>query len=260
MSLTGKVALVTGASAGIGRATALALTKEGADVALNYLGYDDSANEAAELIRGMGRKTLLLPVDVSDQAAVEEMVAQTVSRFGRIDILVTCAVYSDEESFWKANMAGFRRTIDVTMWGAYFALRAVTNRLIQQGQGGSIVIVGSPHAVVAVPKSMAYNMAKAATDQMARTAATELLSQRIRVNVVHPGWTDTPGERKYFSDETLTEAKSFMPWGRLAQPEEIARAIVFLVDPDSDYITGSTLTVDGGLALPWWSKRAEGGF
>jgi glucose 1-dehydrogenase len=260
MKLTGKVALVTGASVGIGRATALTLAKEGADVAVNYLGYDDSALATAEHIRGMGRKALLLPVDVSDQAAVENMVTHTVSELGRIDILITSAVYSDEEMFWNADMAGFRRTIDVTMWGAYFALRAVTNHLIKQGQGGSIVIVGSPHAIVAVPKSMAYNMAKAATDQMARSAATELLSHRIRVNIVHPGWTDTPGERKYFSEELLTEAKRFMPWGRLAQPEEIARAIVFLVDPDSDYITGSTLTIDGGLALPWWSKRADGGF
>ena len=116
MKLTGKVALVTGASAGIGWATALALAKEGADVALNYLGYDDSAKEAVELIRGIGRKTLLLPVDVSDQAAVENMVAQTVSEMGRIDVLVTCAVYSDEELFWEADMTGFRRTIDVTMW------------------------------------------------------------------------------------------------------------------------------------------------
>ena len=260
MKLTGKVALVTGASAGIGRATALALAKEGADVALNYLGYDELAHKAAEQIRGMGRKALLLPADVSDQSAVENMVMQTIAELGRIDILVTCAVYSDEELFWKADMAGFHRTIDVTMWGAFYALRAVTNHMIKQSQGGSIVIVSSPHAVVAVPRSMAYNMAKAATDQMARSAATELLPHRIRVNVLHPGWTDTPGERKYFSEEMLQQAKSFMPWGRLAQPEEIARAIAFLVDPDSDYITGSTLPIDGGLALPWWSKRAEGGF
>jgi glucose 1-dehydrogenase len=260
MKLTGKVALVTGASAGIGRATALALAKEGAHVALNYLGYEDAAEELAEQIQGLNRKALLLPADVADQQAVEQCVAQMLQEFGRIDILVTCAVYSDEELFWKADMNGFHRTIDVTMWGAFYALRAVTTYLIKQGQGGSIVIVGSPHAIVAVPKSMAYNMAKAATDQMARSAAMELLPHRIRVNVVHPGWTDTPGERKYFSEEKLHEAKTFMPWGRLAQSEEIAQAILFLVDPDSDYITGSTLTIDGGLALPWWSKRAEGGF
>src|ERR1700738_4753651 len=132
--------------------------------------------------------------------------------------------------------------------------------MIKQGQGGSIVIVGSPHAVVAVRKSMAYNMAKAATDHMARTAATELLSHRIRVNIVHPGWTDTPGERKYFSEELLQQAASMLPMKRLAQPEEIARGVLFLVDPASDYITGSTISIDGGTQLPWWSKRGSGGF
>jgi glucose 1-dehydrogenase len=260
MKLTGKVALVTGSSAGIGRATALALASEGADIALNYFGYDHSATLAAEQIRGMGRKALLVPADVSDQTAVEKIVEQTVAELGRIDILVTCAVYCDEEMFWNADMAGFHRTIDVTMWGAYYTLRAVANQLLKQNQGGSIVIVGSPHAVVAVPKSMAYNMAKAATDQMARSAAVELLPHRIRVNIVHPGWTDTPGERKYFSEDVLKTAGDIMPWGRLAKPEEIARGITFLADPDSDYITGSTLTIDGGLQLPWWSKRAQGGF
>ncbi|MFL5244518.1 MAG: SDR family NAD(P)-dependent oxidoreductase [Gemmataceae bacterium] len=260
MTLIGKVALVTGASAGIGRATAIALGKAGADVALNYLGYDDSAEQTAKEIRGLGRKALLVPADVSDQTAVEKVVEQTVAALGRIDVLVTCAVYSDEEMFWNADMAGFRRTIDVTMWGAYYALRAVANQLLKQGQGGSIVIVGSPHAVEAVPKSMAYNMAKAATDQMARSAAVELLPHRIRVNIVHPGWTDTPGERKYFSEEALNSAGDIVPWGRLAKPEEIARGILFLADPESDYITGSTLVIDGGLQLPWWSKRAQGGF
>src|SRR5262249_51184417 len=143
MKLTGKVALVTGASAGIGRGTALALAKEGADVGLNHLGYDELAHKAAEKIRGIGRKALILPADVSDQSAVENMVMQTIAELGRIDILVTCAVYSDEELFWKADMDGFHRTIDVTMWGAFYALRAVTNHMIERDQGGSTVIVGS---------------------------------------------------------------------------------------------------------------------
>ncbi len=105
---------------------------------------------------------------------------------------------------------------------------------------------------------MGYNMAKAAVDQMARTAAVELLPHRIRVNIIHPGWTDTPGERKYFSEEVLERTAKTLPWGRLARPEEIARGILFLVDPASDYVTGSTLTVDGGIQLPWWSNRGRG--
>jgi glucose 1-dehydrogenase len=258
MILQGRVALVTGASSGIGRATALALARAGADVAVNYLTYPEWAVEVAEQIRGMGRRALLCPADVADQAAVEAMVARTADELGRLDIFVSNAFYSDEEAFHQADMAGFRRTIDVTMWGAFYGLRASVNQMIRQGQGGAAVIVSSPHAVNAFPNCMAYNMAKAALDQMARTAAVELFARRIRVNIVHPGWTDTPGERKYFTEEELQKAAAALPWGRLARPEEIARGIVFLVDPASDYITGSTLSIDGGLQLPWWSKRGSG--
>src|SRR6516225_9697379 len=120
MKLGGKVALVTGASAGIGRASAIALAREGADVALDYLGYEEAAQKASELIRGLGRRALLFPVDISDQAAVEAMVAKTVAELGRIDILVTAAVFSEREFFYKADMAGFKRTIDVSMWGPFY--------------------------------------------------------------------------------------------------------------------------------------------
>jgi glucose 1-dehydrogenase len=258
--LGGKVALVTGASLGIGKATALALAQAGADVAINYLTYPESAQELAGAIRACGSRVLLCEVDVSDQAAVEAMVQRIAAELGRLDIFVSNAAYSDREVFYQADMAGFRRTIDVTMWGAFYGLRAAANQMIRQGQGGAVVVIGSPHAVHALPSCMAYNMAKAALDQMARTAALELVSQRIRVNIVHPGWTNTPGERKFFSEEVLARAGAELPWGRLAQPEEIARGVLFLVDPESDYITGSTLCIDGGSQLPWWSKRGTGEF
>jgi glucose 1-dehydrogenase len=258
MILQNRVALVTGASSGIGRATALALAQAGADVAINYLTYPEWAQELAEQIRSLGRRALLCPVDVAQQEAVEVMVGQVAAELGRLDIFVSNAFYSDEDLFYQADMAGFRRTIDVTMWGAFYGLRASVNQMIRQGQGGAAVIVSSPHARTAFPRCMAYNMAKAALDQMARTAAVELLEHRIRVNIVHPGWTDTPGERKYFTEEELQKAAAGLPWGRLARPEEIARGVLFLVDPASDYLTGCTLTIDGGLQLPWWSKRGSG--
>jgi glucose 1-dehydrogenase len=256
--LAGKVALVTGASAGIGRASALALAQHGADVAINYLTLPEAAEELARQVRALGRRALLCQVDVSDQNAVEAMVAGVVRELGRVDILVSSAVYSDREFFHQADMAGFRRTIDVTMWGAFYALRACANQMIRQGQGGSIVVVSSAQARNAIPSCMAYNMAKAAVDQMARTAALELIGHRIRVNILYPGWTDTPGERKFFREEVLQRAGASLPWGRLARPEEIARGVVFLVDPDSDYITGTTLSIDGGATLPWWSRRGTG--
>jgi glucose 1-dehydrogenase len=258
--LIGKSALVTGASSGIGRATALALAKAGADVAINYLTYPEWAEEVADQVRALGRKALLFQVDVANQDAVEKMVADTVHEWGGLDIFVANAFYSDEAPFHLADMAGFRRTIDVTMWGAFYGIRAAALQMIRQGRGGNIIVVSSPHAIEAMPSSMAYNMAKAAVDQMARTAAIELLFHRIRVNIIHPGWTDTPGERKYFSEEVLQKTALTLPWGRLAQPEEIARGVLFLVDPASDYVTGSTLTIDGGIQLPWWSKRGTGDF
>jgi glucose 1-dehydrogenase len=258
MMLSGKVALVTGASSGIGKATAWALAQAGADVAINFLTYPEAASELAERIGGLGRRALLCPVDVADQSAVEAMVERVAAELGRLDVFVSNAFYSDEALFHEADMAGFRRTIDVTMWGAFYGLRASVKQMIRQGQGGAVVIVSSPHAKMAFPRCMAYNMAKAAIDQMARTAAVELFAQRIRVNVIHPGWTDTPGERKFFSEEALQKAGAALPWGRLARPEEIARGILFLVDPESDYVTGSTLSIDGGLQLPWWSKRGGG--
>ncbi|HJZ56230.1 MAG TPA: SDR family oxidoreductase [Gemmataceae bacterium] len=256
--LAGKVALVTGASSGIGRAAAVKLAEAGADVALNFLTMSEGAEQAAEQIESLGRKAVLYRVDVSDQAAVEQMVGDAVALLGRLDVFVSSAVYSDREPFHTADMAGFRRTIDVSMWGAYYCLRAACRQMIGQGEGGSAVIVSSPHAQIAFPHCMAYNMAKAALDQMMRTAAAELLAHKIRVNSVYPGWTDTPGERKYFSEELLAKAAKGLPWGRMATADEIARGIVFLADPASDYITGTVLHIDGGLFLPWWSKRSSG--
>ena len=152
-------------------------------------------------------------------------------------------------------MEGFRRTIDVTMWGAFYGLRAAAQQMIQQKEGGSIVIIGSPRAVVPHPGSMAYNMAKAALDQMMRAAAIELASERIRVNCIHPGWIDTPGERKFITEEALAEYAAALPWGRLGRSEEIARGIAFLLSEEADYMTGSTLKIDGGITLPWWARE-----
>jgi glucose 1-dehydrogenase len=260
MRLQGKVGLVTGASSGIGRATALALAREGADVALNYLTLPEAAAELAEQIRGLGRRALLCPVDVSDYEAVERMTERTVAELGRLDILVTAAVYSDREPFHTADLAGFRRTLDVTLWGVYHCLRAAVNQMIRQGQGGNAVLISSHHAHVAIPSCAAYNMAKAAVDQLGRTAALELLPHKIRVNMIYPGWVDTPGERKFFSDEVLQNIAGRLPMGRLMRPDEVARGVLYLVDPDSESVTGSTLVIDGGMQLPWWSRRGTGGF
>jgi glucose 1-dehydrogenase len=260
--LEGRVALVSGASRGIGLATAVALSQAGASVAFNYFDDRHEAPAAIDEIERAGRRAIMVQADVADLAAVERMVAQTVAAFGRLDIAVANAAYSDRALFYESEMAGFRRTIDVTMWGALNLARAAARQMIAQAgggtPGGSIVLVSSPHAYNAIPQSMAYNMAKGAVVQLARTAAIELAEHKIRVNLVTPGWIDTPGERKFASDETIARAGGKLPWKRLGRPEEIARAIVFLCDPASDYITGSSLLVDGGITLPWWAHRGSG--
>ncbi|MGD9720671.1 MAG: SDR family NAD(P)-dependent oxidoreductase [Pirellulales bacterium] len=261
--LAGQSALVTGASQGIGLATAVALADAGASVAFNYRQNPGEATAAAEAINHRGGRAIVLAGDVADQSTVERLVADTVAAFGRLDIAVTNAAYSDREPFWQADMEGFRRTIDVTMWGAFYLVRAAAQQMLAQPQAnrparGSIVVVSSPHAYTAVPRSMAYNMAKAAIDQMARTAAIELAEHKVRVNIMTPGWIDTPGERKFASDETIRNSGTKLPWQRLGTAQEIGRGVVFLCDPASDYITGSWLTIDGGITLPWWANRGSG--
>ena len=258
-TLTGKVALVTGASSGIGRATALALAEAGADVALNYYSAPADAESAADIIRTRyGRRALLFPLDVSDQTAVERMADDVAFQLGGIHLFVSSAAYSDREPFLTADMTGFRRTIDVSLWGAFYGLRACGRHMVAQGQGGACVIVSSPHAQIAFPLCMAYNIAKAGLDMMMKTAATELLPHGIRVNCVYPGWTDTPGERKFMDDASIREAAKGLPMGRMATAEEIAGGVRFLCEPASAYMTGSVLHLDGGLFLPWWSKRGSG--
>lgn len=258
-NFAGQVAVVSGASRGIGRATALAFAAAGARVVVNYFSHEDEALEVVRAIEQTGGQAIAAQADVADLEAVERLIQCAVDTFGRLDVAVSNAVYSDREPFYEADMKGFRRTIDVTMWGAFHLVRAAARQLIRQQQGGSITVVSSPHAFIPIPRAMAYNMAKAAIDHMCRTAAIELAPHRIRVNCMHPGWTDTPGERKFFSEETLRDAAASIPWGRLGTSEEIARGILFLCDPQNDYVTGATLLMDGGITLPWWASQGSGG-
>lgn len=251
--LRGKTAVVTGASLGIGRAAAIALGRAGANVVVNYRSHDADAEDVVETICRAGSQAIKVQADVADQAAVEQLIERARQHFGAVDIAVSNAAFSDRELFYQADMAGFRRTVDVTMWGAYHLLRATVQQLIRQGHGGAIVVVSSPHASIPFPTAMAYNMSKAAIDQMAKTAALEVAKFGIRVNIIHPGWIDTPGERKFSSEQALQAGGSFIPLGRLGTSEEIAEAILVLCDPRHGYMTGATLLVDGGISLPWWS-------
>lgn len=258
-SFEDKNALVTGSSKGIGRAVAIELARGGANVTINCSSSRAAAEEVQNEIEKLGRKALIVACDVSDQAAVNDMVEKTVEAFGSLDLFVSNAAYSDRQLLLEAEMQGFRRTVDVSMWGALYGLMAASKRMVKQGNGGAITIVSSPHANIPFPTAMAYNMSKAAIDHMARTAAIELVKHRIRVNVFHPGWIDTPGERKFFTEEQLEAGAQGLPLKRLGTSEEMAHGICFTLSQEASYMIGSTMTMDGGVQLPWWSQRTEGG-
>ena len=255
-SLQGQVAIVTGASLGIGRATAVALGHAGASVVVNYRAHEEAAEEVVRAIRDAGSQAIKVQADVASYAEVEMMVDRALETFGRLDIAISNAAYSDRDLFWELDLAAVRRTVDVTLWGAFHLLRAASRPMREQKRG-TMVFVSSPHAFIPAPRAMAYNMSKAAIEHMAKTAAIELAPFGIRINIIQPGWIDTPGERKFASEETLQRAGAKIPLGRLGRPEEIADCILFLCDPRHEYMTGATLLVDGGISLPWWAARGS---
>jgi len=257
VNLEGRVAVVTGASLGIGRATAVALGRAGACVVVNYRSHPEAAEEVVQAIRDVGARAIKVKADVANRLEVDQMVEAAVREFGKVDLAISNAAYSDRELFYEADLEGFRRTVDVTMWGAFYLMRAAARQMIKQQTPGVVVLVSSPHAFIPAPRAMAYNMSKAAIEHMGRTAAIELAQFRIRINIIQPGWTDTPGERKFATEETIQASGKNIPLGRLGTSEEMADAILFLCDPRNEYMTGATLLVDGGISLPWWASRGS---
>ena len=230
-TFTDKVALVTGASLGIGRSTALALGRAGAKVMVNYRSHEGQADEVVKAIQDLGGTAVSHQADVSDLDAVQAMVDRCAAELGGLDVAVSNAAYSDRDLFHEADLDGFRRTVDVTMWGAFYLLRTAARQMIQSSTQGAIVLVSSPHAFIPVPRSMAYNMSKAALEHMSKTAAIELSEHGIRVNMIQPGWTDTPGERKFASEETLERAGKGIPLDAWGHPTRWRRRFCFLPTP-----------------------------
>lgn len=251
--LAGKTALVTGASLGIGRGIALCLAEEGADVVVNYRSHRGEAEEAAGQIEALGGRALVWQADVADRDAVGAMIAGTVAHFGKLDVAVANAAMSIREPIVEANWEHVQRTINVTQFGVFHTCQLAAQQMVRQpltGRSrGKIVTISSVHAEIAPAASGAYNMAKAAINHLARTMAVELAPMRINVNVVNPGWIDTPGERNFYSEADLAAAGKRIPWGRIGVPEDIGRAVAYLSSDDADYVTGSVLRVDGGFVL-----------
>lgn len=249
----GKVALITGSSRGIGLGIAESLAAEGASVVINHLGDGENAQAAAESVLALGGQALIHEADVADRNAVIKMVQATVDHFGSLDIAVANAAFSIREPVLTAEWENVRTVIEVAQFGVFHTCQLAVQQMVRQIEGGrpggKVLITGSVLAEYPFPNSAAYNMAKAAVNHFARTLAAELLPYRINVNVINPGWIDTPGERRYTSDADIAAAAPSLPWGRLGTPTDIGKAAAFLLSDDADYITGTSLRVDGGYML-----------
>ena len=215
MSLEGKVAVVTGGARGIGQAVAVELARSGADIVFCDICPDEQAARTLELVRGHGRKARFIRADVGNRSQVELMFREIVDQFGRIDILVNNAAVNKRKPLVDLSIEDVEKVWSVALWGVFHCSQLAARQMVQQ-KSGSIVVISSVHAVQPFPNNTAYNGAKAAVNHMARTWAAELVGDNIRVNVVEPGWTDTPGERTLYSEEEIQREGSRLPMGHLA--------------------------------------------
>lgn len=248
MKLAGKTALVTGASRGIGCAIAVEFAREGANVVVNYLDDNEEAEGVANELRGLGPQAMAYRADVGRREQVDAMFDAAKNAYDRVDIVVANAAFSIRKPLLDLTIEDVEKTWAVSLWGVFHTCQEAARHMAANG-GGNIIVVGSVHSSRPYPGASAYNGAKAAVAQMAATWAGELAGKGIRVNVLEPGWTDTPGERSFYTEEQLRDAGSRLLLGRLAAPREVARAAVFLASDDSSYVLGSSLRVDGGLVL-----------
>lgn len=243
MKLSGKVAVVTGGSRGIGAAIARRLAGEGAQVALFYRSNAEAADATVQAIEAAGGQAAAFQADVADEAAVRSAVREVVARFGRVDALVNNAGIFEAEPVGEISRESFQRQFSVNAWSVLASTQAALDHF--PAAGGAIVNVSSSLAVRPEPQTVSYSASKAAVDSLTLGCAIELGARGIRVNAVAPAITRTDMTAD-IPAEQLTEEIRLTPLGRLAEPGDIADVVAFLCSDDARWITGRSLLVDGG--------------
>jgi glucose 1-dehydrogenase len=258
MKLTGKVALVTGSSQGIGQGIVLRLAEEGADVVINYRSHPEGAEETLEKVKAIGRKCYLaecpnsrgytIQADLGNIEMVRELIAESVAHFGKLDILVNNAGIEKHAPFWEVTEADYDAVLNVNIKGVFFATQAFVKHLQETKRTGKIINISSVHEDLPFPNFTAYCISKGGMKMFTRNLAIELGPLGITINNVAPGAIETPINTKLLNNpEKLGALLNNIPLGRLGQPQDVAALVAFLASPDADYITGSTFFVDGGL-------------
>ena len=247
MLLDGKVALVTGASRGIGRAIAIRLAAEGAKVAINFAGNTEKAEAVKAEIEAAGGEALLVQANVADAAAVEEMVAKVVEAFGGIDVLVNNAGITRDGLLVRMKDEDFDAVLDTNLKGVFYCTKVVS-KLMMKKRSGRIVNMTSVVGVNGNAGQTNYAAAKAGVIGFSKSAAKELASRGITVNMVAPGFIDTD-MTSVLSDKAKEAAMAGIPLQRMGTPENVADAVAFLVSDQAAYITGQVIHVDGGMVM-----------
>ncbi len=251
MKLRGKVAVVTGAGSGIGRATARLFAQEGARVVVADID-PAGGEETCRLVSGEGGEVLFVPTDVAKVADAEKLIRATQERWGRVDIVVNNAGVELPRSLLDTSEEDWERVVAVDLKGVYFVCKYAVKAMLQGG-GGAIVNISSGAGILGFPMMTAYCAAKGGVVALTRAVAVEYAQNHIRVNCVCPGVVDTPMSRGFFAslpnpEEARRRYEEGTPVKRFAQPEEIARTVLFLASDDASYLTGAVIPVDGGLS------------
>lgn len=256
--LAGKVALVTGASSGIGFETAARLGEEGAAVAVNYRSDEDGAREAVSRIERAGGRAIAVQGDVSSEEDVRRLVRETESGLGAPDVLVNNAGMQSERPFLEMSLEDWEQVVSVNMTGAFLVSREVIGSMVERG-GGTVVNMSSVHQLIPWPRFAHYAASKGGLKLLTETLALEFAGRGVRVNGVAPGAISTPENAEKLQDpQQKASLESLIPWDRVGESAEVAACVAFLASDEASYVTGATLFVDGGMSLYPGFEEGEG--
>jgi 3-oxoacyl-[acyl-carrier protein] reductase len=247
MNLEGKVALVTGASRGIGREIALELAREGCNVAVNYSGSEAKANEVVDEIKGLGREAIAVQCNVSDSDAVQAMVKETIGQFGSVDILVNNAGITKDNLLMRMKEAEWDDVININLKGVFLCTKAVTRQMMKQ-RSGRIINISSIVGVSGNPGQANYVAAKSGVIGLTKTTAKELAPRGITVNAIAPGFISTDMTDQ-LPEDVRNEMLKQIPLSRFGDPQDVAKVVTFVASESASYMTGQTLHIDGGMVM-----------